>query len=161
MGQGDRLHGQVILASDLQLEGPGFDSWPGRIPNTWKMEPTAIVFGAQHVNNGIGKTSQWSTTGEKGCGWVTGLMLIKPNDYTNWVLKTQTTNQQIMGQRVMGSTSISLGEGDKHLIIEKAPEEHWSFLHSCAPSRLTSPTDLVFKCSISHRFTFLFYNQAI
>ena len=30
----------------MQLEGPGFDSWPGHTTD-FKMEPTAIVLGAQ------------------------------------------------------------------------------------------------------------------
>ena len=47
----DRLRGLVVRASALQSEGPEFDSRPGHTKD-FKMEPTAVVLGAQH--------KQWS-----------------------------------------------------------------------------------------------------
>ena len=47
----DRLHGQVVRASELQPEGQGLDFRSGHTKD-FKMEPIAVVLGAQH--------KQWS-----------------------------------------------------------------------------------------------------
>ena len=81
----NRLHGQVVRASDLQPEGLGFKSSGRVIPKTLKMEPTAIVLGVQH--------KQWSKENKPvSHNWKKGRGRLDLNQKVgNWAVKLHLT----------------------------------------------------------------------